>query len=314
MSDQATTWAKAQDCPGSRAKDTLKTLASWADAVGQVWLKVDVLAFEMGCDVRSAQRGLAALRSAGLLLDTGKTETYCGRIYPKYRLPIEDGPANTIIAMRAKRLSDDAARGDASVTPSEGAGCHPCHPKDDTHVTPRGDTSVTQIGKIKGKLNTQSAREPDEAFERARLAYPETGVRGVSGERSGREAWDDEVAAGADRETLVSACAAYAGAPGDWGASGRPKAFHNFLKTGAWRDYRQSRLARVDHQVWSGPREARTAFAALLGDDWPRVWLDPCGWSELDREILARTGVAAERIARDGRRVLAEFQITVGRA
>lgn len=115
MSDIAVTWAKAQDCPDRSAKQVLVSLAGYADASGEAWAMVPVLAFECQTTDRTIQRGLAALIDAGLLKKTGRSKVYFSRHMPIYRMPLDVGPANTRDAMRAAAHGE--ATGDTRVTP-----------------------------------------------------------------------------------------------------------------------------------------------------------------------------------------------------
>jgi hypothetical protein len=114
MSDIAVTWAKAQTCPDRSSKQVLVDLAGYADATGETWAMVPVLAFESQTTDRTIQRALRALEEAGLLRRTGRSKTYYGRVMPIYKLPLDTGPANTRDAMRAL---GDGSWGDARVTP-----------------------------------------------------------------------------------------------------------------------------------------------------------------------------------------------------
>lgn len=119
MSDIAVTWAKAQICPDRSARQVLVNLAGYADASGEAWAMVPVLAFESQTTDRTVQRALRALEGAGLLKRTGREKVFHGRRMPIYRLPLEVGPANTRDAMRA--LAENAVTGDTRVTPSRPA-------------------------------------------------------------------------------------------------------------------------------------------------------------------------------------------------
>lgn len=153
MSDIATTWAKAQNCPSPRAKSVLTHLATYADAEGEAWALVAVLALELQVEDRTVQRGLAELRKAGLISATGEMKRHAGRQVPIYRLALDQGPANTRqrIAMERGGERGGAATGDSGVTPRvtpvSPHGCQPCHPT--------GDTGVTQIGKVKNINRTE---------------------------------------------------------------------------------------------------------------------------------------------------------------
>ena len=63
---------------------------------------------------------------------------------------------------------------------------------------------------------------------------------------------------------------------------------------------------------WPGPAAFRIAALQAMGEDYVRSWLDPCGWRNgPDRHVLARTGLAADRLRRDLPGLLASHQMTV---
>jgi len=179
VSDVAVTWAKAQTCmsvlrgrkgpdgvkgpdrvrPDRNAKQVLVHMASYADAAGEAWALVSVLALEMDVDERTVERGRQALVEDGLLIKTGRTKVYEGKIVPIYQLPLETGHASTVRRIKAERAAeravdlaasghvDKAAWGDTRVTPDGPLGVTRVSPQTDAGVAPRGDTGVTQIGK-----------------------------------------------------------------------------------------------------------------------------------------------------------------------
>lgn len=116
MSDIAVTWAKAQTCPDRSSKQVLVDLAGYADASGEAWAMVSVLAFESQATDRTVQRALRALEDGGLIRRTGRNKTFKGKVMPIYKLPLDTGPANTRDAMRAL-----GAWGDTGDTPRKRA-------------------------------------------------------------------------------------------------------------------------------------------------------------------------------------------------
>lgn len=121
---EATTWAKAQDPmrprdpknPAAglkrdpRAKSVLTALSCYANVLGEAWAAVNILTVEASLDSeRTCQRGLADLKAAGLIEETGRFETFMGKRFPIYRLPLEKGPANTRERMILEREKVEAA-------------------------------------------------------------------------------------------------------------------------------------------------------------------------------------------------------------
>lgn len=336
MSDTAVTWAKAQAVtdargrPDANAKQMLVYVGSWADADGNAWVSVPTLAFETAKSERTVQRGLARLKALGLLLDTGRSHLRLGRLYPIYRLPLEDGPANTIRAMKA-------ARGDTHVTPSEGAGCHPCHPTGDARVTPRGDTHVTQIGKEDSQVKHSGRARAGEAPGSAGAAAEPTaddrfeavlaGWASKAPERASRPMALAAWAAVLDRtalspERLAAAALRAVAKDPDFGRN-RAMNLHRWLAEDRWEPWlaeveagpaaaeRARAAAGMGPAPWGGPPEVREAVLAAMGPAGCASYLDPSGWREDGRMIVARTSFALDRLRRDAREALAALGVGV---
>lgn len=67
---------------------------------------------------------------------------------------------------------------------------------------------------------------------------------------------------------------------------------------------------------FNGPKEVRQAFVDDRGEDWTGSYIDPCDWQDVpERALIPRNGIAAQKIVREGRAVLAKLNLTVlGRA
>jgi DNA-binding transcriptional ArsR family regulator len=315
MSD-AVTWAKAQTCwlrPGVKdrsAGQTLVHLASYADAEGVAWALVGLLALEMDTSERTVQRGLAALKKAGLIEPTGEFKKHNGRLVPYYRLSLDQGPANTRERMRMEREARAAqAPGDMGVAPKPSAGRRPRHPTGDTGVAARGDTGVAQIGKEDSQGLTPSAR----ACEAAQRAWATKAPERVSPTRVAR-AWSAAIdrTSGLDPDRLLAAVKAAVRADPDFA---RNKA----MNLDRWLD--ESRftpwLVEGDEPglparpSWSGPDDVRAAVVGAMGEAAAVAYVDPAGWDDRGRVILARTTVAKDRLWRDARAALARKGVTV---
>ena len=336
MSEIAVAWAKAQAVSGkdgagqdANAKQVLCYVASWADAAGYVWASVPVLAFEMAKSERTVQRGLGRLKAAGLLLDTGRTQLHLGRLYPVYRMPIEDGPANTLHALKAVReasreaarvASKEAARGDAHVTPSEGAGCHPCHPTPDADVTPRGDTHVTQIGKedSQGKHSAGArAGDDDDDFEAALSAWSAKAPERASRPRAWA-AWAAVMARSAMTGGRLRAAVERAVARDPDFGRGKAMNLDRWLGEDRWEPWlleletgQRVGPAAGAATLWDGPPEVRAAVARRLGDGAACSLIDPARWDGERRAVMTRTRYAADRLGRDMRAELAGLDVSV---
>lgn len=329
------TWAKAQTCssasgrPDRNAKQVLVHLASYADAAGEAWVLVSILALEMDVDERTVQRGKRALIRAGLLIETGQTRVHRGRVVPIYRLPLETGHASTLRRLNAEREAA-LSRGDATVTPNEGAGRHPCHPTLDAPVTPLGDTRVTQIGNRITQDKPLSAggraRDADgvagpgwtEAFEVSLAAWAAKAPERASRTRS----WPAWVAAleraDVSEGDLARAVLAAVARDPDFGR-GRAMNLDRWLTEGRFESWLvvEGRAPAVAGQravvaPWIGPPDIRAAVAAALGGEAGAVsYLDPAGWDAERRVVLARTGFARDRLVQVAGPVLQRLGVRV---
>lgn len=319
MSDIAVTWAKAQTCPtlpkpgkaeghkpspDRNAKQVLVHLASYADAEGEVWALVPLLAMEMDVSDRTVQRGLAALQAAGLVQATGQNKRHNGRLVPYYRLQLESGPANTKARLSAMKA---AATGDASVTPSSDAPRHMRHPTGDTGDTPPGDTGVTQIGKEITQGLTPSAC----ACAKAQGLWAGKAPERVSPVRVAAS-WAAAIErTGVEAEPMLAAVSAAVTRDPDFG---RGKAMNldrwldedRFLP---WLD--QADQAAPLRMAWAGPDEVRRVVAEAMGPKAVASYLDPARWDEARRMVVTQTRFAAERLIEGARRALAALDVKV---
>ncbi|RZJ19110.1 MAG: helix-turn-helix domain-containing protein [Brevundimonas sp.] len=318
MSDVAVTWAKAQECrdaKGNRdrnAKDVLKTIAAWADAEGEVWAAVPVLALECDVSERTVQRGLRALKGMGLLIETGAKKTYMGRLYPIYRMPLDTGHASTIRRLKAERAA--AARGDAGVTPRDGGGVTRVSPQDDTGVTPPGDTGVTQIGKeIPQEVKPLAgAREREAAIWAWAAKAPER----VS-PRQVERAWLAAMERSAmTPERLLSAVRAAVARDPDF-ARDRAMNLDRWLDEDRFEVWLPDDDALAQAPVaagWSGPRQVRDVVVSAMGDAGAASYLNPARWDETRRVVQAATSVAATRLIDGAGRALKAIGVSVEHA
>lgn len=299
MSDVAVTWAKAQECVdrnGRRdrnAKDVLKTMAAWADANGEVWAAVPVLALECEVSERTVQRGLRALKGMGLLIETGDRKVYMGRVYPIYRMPLETGHASTVRRLKAER---QAAWGDTGVTPTGAPGVTRVSPQDDTGVTPRGDTGVTQIGKeiTQGLKPSSSVRARKAACEAWASKAPErVAPRPVD------RAWLSalERSGLSDEQLLAAVIGAVARDP-DF-ARGKAMNLDRWLdedRYEAWLSVEPVAAAPDATSIWSGPAQVAVIVAREMGDTAVSSYLARAGWDAERQTVITATSVAQTRL------------------
>jgi hypothetical protein len=308
VSERAIAWAQDQRCPNRTAKFVLMRLAAYADAEGVVWAFVERLADEIQASDRTVQRAMRQLEGERLIVKTGK---FKGRNVPFYRLDLVGARAQTVTPvspLNGDKLSPFAgSNGDTPVTPT----VTPVSPQS-IETNPEAVANATPSGGVRAG----EASSCDDGFEALWASAPDAAKRGVSSRRQGLTAWRGEVAVGADPVAMAVGVRAYFADRTAWGASGRPKAFHTVLTSGCWESFvangvRGAAFAQPTPGVWSGPVEVRAAYVEAMGADWTASWLDPCGWDAEGRCIVARTGLAADRLKADGRRILAELQVSV---
>lgn len=285
MSEEALTWAQTQRAKNRSAKFVLMRLAAYADAKGVAWALVPLLAQQIDGDDRTVQRALRALEAARLIVKTGR---FYSRNVPYYRLDM-DGSARAELA--SATVTSEAPNGD-NLSPLADVATVTSEPSN-------GDTGATQkkITQPSGGSNEPPSGRAraigSEACRAAFAAYPEAGRKGVSSWRLWSEAWASEVAGGADELRLARASDAYGRCKSAWGSSGRPKAAHRFLATGAWEAFGDAPAAAAKPR-WSGPETVREQLVERRGEDFASAWLDPGSWS--GKAVVARTRIAAERL------------------
>jgi len=311
MSAVATAWAPAQQCPDATSKAVLKALAPYADANGEVWAYVALIAAEIQKDERTVQRGLQKLRKAEppLLIDTGEWKTHEGRRLPIYRMPVEQGFAN--MAQRRKAEKEAERRGDTGVTPSAANGATLVSPqagRGDMDVASRGDTGValnereTKTFRCSSEHLQGACAVAGDGFEEGFSAYPESGQDRTSIPEA-RQQWRI-AAAEVGAERLIAAVRRYSAEDrdlrhGDHGAS----AFERWLEGERWRRWLSvagdaaSAPARIP---FAGPSEVLALLApGLQGAERAALLLSGATWREADRTILTQTQTAADNMARE---------------
>lgn len=304
MSDVAVTWAKAQSCltksgrPDRTAKQVLVHMASYADAAGEAWALVSVLALEMEVDERTVERGRKALVEAGLLLKTDEMKVHRGKQIPIYRLPLETGHASTVRRLQVERAH---RRGDTRVAPSEPSGATPVSPQDDADVTPRGDTGVAQIGNGITQGVNPFAGERSHEREAAIEAWASKAPERVS-PRHVERAWLSAIErSGVTAPRLLSAVRACVARDPDFG---RDRA----MNLDRWLDESRFEVWLPDDGAeaqapatvgWVGPAKVRDVVTRAMGPSAVASYLDRAGWDGSISAVLAATKTAADRL-RDG--------------
>lgn len=292
MSDVAVTWAKAQDCPTAKAKQVLGCIASYADAEGEAWALVPVLAMESQSTDRTVQRALSALKGAGLIEWTGRNHLHRGKLVPIWRLNLDKGYAST----RARMLAEGRARsGDASVTPRDPGGVTPVSPQDGGDVTARGDTGDTQIG----KGISQGLKPSASACAKAASMWGAKAPERVSPPRV-EAAWAAvlERTAGLSAERLLAAVTAALARDPDFGR-GKAMNLDRWLDEGRftpWLTDGEGEPGLPVRSAWSGPADVREAVVGAMGETAAVAYVDPAGWDDVERIVRVRTLIARERL------------------
>lgn len=304
MSDIAVTWAKAQDCPDRNSKQVLVHLASYADAEGEAWALVPLLAFEMQVSDRTIQRGLRALEKACLIKPTGRTHKHQGKVVPVWMLRLDVGHANTKRRLAAER----SASGDTGVTPRAEAGVTRLSPQDGADVTPWGDTGVTQIG----KENSQGLKPSAGACAKAVRLWSEKAPERVSPVRVER-AWAEALTrTGVAADALLAAVTAAVKRDPDF-RRGKAMNLDRWLDEGRFLAWLSGEDAAPgsSRRAWPGPETVRQAVVAAMGESGAAAYLDPAGWDEPRRRVVARTGLARERLIAGAGAALAGLKIRI---
>lgn len=313
MSDVAVTWAKAQDCPTAKAKQVLGCLATYADADGEVWALVPVLAMESQSTDRTVQRSLQALKVSGLISLTGRAHIYRGKRVPIWRLHLDQGFASS----RARLQAEARARtGETGVTPSADPRVTRVSPQDVASVTPRGDMGVTQIGKGISQELTLSAGaceiDVDRDVAAAVKAWASKAPERVSPVRTASawiEAMDRTGRTSAD--LMIAVRAAVARDP-DFGR-GKAMNLHLWLNDGRFEAWLvEGEAGEVAARCgWDGPDEVREAVAAVMQPGPMASYFEPARWDGERRAVVVRTRFAADKLAELAGRALAGLDVTV---
>lgn len=335
MSDIARAWAAAQDTPNRNAHEVLKELAQWADADGETWVLVGVVARANRCTDRTVQRGLADLKRCGLLIDTGEKRVRGGRQVPVYQLPLETGYANLMLRMRAETRAaeavDDAGEnppmGDSGVTHDDASGvtvvsphgCQPCHPTGDSGVTQIGNIITQGLTPFAGVRASEAAGGVDEHRETAKAAWgrkaPARMIPALVD-----AAWTGALASsGWTPARLGAAVTACVARDPDF-ARGKAPGLHLWLERRQYEAWDTSLEASASAAVgsararWVGPDHVRQAVAAVMSDEQISSYLDPAGWDADRSVVLARTGYALDQLAARAGQVLSGIGVGLERA
>lgn len=168
---------------------------------------------------------------------------------------------------------------------------------------PLGDRArVVELPRAKRKRGPASVLpQTSEAFDKAWSVFPDAGRR-----RSSRVvSWPQwvRVASAIGEAQLLGAVEAFARDPVELSKEAGACGFDRWLRWGRWEhwlavDFKPGQLAPTV-AAWDGPPAIWNAAAGRYGEPWARSWLGGCTWDAGRATLHARTGLAAERLARD---------------
>ena len=312
-------WADGQTGIPTGHKFLLSKFASYADADGLSWSKIDLLSAHVNKDERTVQRWLLDLKRWGLIKDSGRKHRLDGstRSVPLYRLQTE-----------VWRLKGWESMGDTDVTHSDDASVTLLSPIENAWVTPAasmGDTAVTCIDPIDPNSFaslTQRAGEGagedlDEGFRALEAAVPKR-MLAVSDPDTAFALFVELRGQGVAAETLVD-CAARMGASDWWKSRRVPIPLEDWLRKRQFRGWMPDDETPVDPGSaepapgeFDAPAEVLGPIVARKGAAWVAAWLGQARWDPDRRAIVCRLSVQADRVRGElGTRWLADLGVQV---
>lgn len=177
-------------------------------------------------------------------------------------------------------------------------------------MTPQGTTDVTQIG----KLDSQGLKPSARACARAARLWSGKAPERVSPVRV-EAAW----AAALDRTTgltperLEAAVAQAVKRDPDFGR-GKAMNLDRWLDEGrfaAWLGDDGDEPGLPARSAWAGPAGVRAVVVEAMGEASAVAYLDPARWDRDNREVVALTGVARDRLSTGAKAGLARLGVVV---
>jgi hypothetical protein len=294
MNSAVTIWARKQRMPCTGSKAVFDELVYHADKHGECYPSVSTLADRCRMDVRTAQRHLATLMSAGLLIVERRHRKNGGQSSNLYRLPFREGGDNPTPGPCALTVDNRSVAGDEPLSPAVGR----------TSLTP-GECEGDTLRKERSK-DLSSAE-----FDDFLAAYPS------SKDRAAALVEFDRVV----RSGLASSVELIAGALGyRREVVGRDPKFvkhaSTWLRQRCWLDHApklaEGNAAPCRRTRFAGPPELSEEIAAELGDGFVASYLDPAEFDAELRQIIPGSTTAFDRLKKRAGHILSRHGVSLG--
>ena len=306
-------WVDDQRQLDPAVKFMLNKLASYADADGVSWSKVETLAAHINRSVRTVQNYLSELKDEGLIVETGGTHRLkdSTRSVPLYQLAPDLLAADEARSMGAK----SAPIGPVWVQKSTGMGAAVCTPKDlKDHKLPDGSGARAQADEAEAEAQAVALAAERADFDAVAAEWAVVDPDRVAKPLAWPE-WRQAVGRCAGGSAgLARAARRYLAESRDV-ADKRCKAFERWLRDDRWEGWLGAACGRAAGATatWAGPPEVRAKLAAANGEGWVGSYLDRARWDETARSIHPRNSIALDALTNAVRAgVLAGLNVTIG--
>lgn len=282
-------WALSQKQLPPLQKAFLMVGANLVDERGECFLLNSYFQSYLNMSRRCVQNYLRTMERENLIELTGVSRKRNGTQVPLYRF----------------------APGDEQINGLRNASKRPA-PCSQVEVRSTKRTSLRpQMKELKEDGSIEPSDHP-ERFDDACDRYPELGLQRTDF-REARRLWAlHSTAIGEDR--LIQAIETYGKSPDRVGDRYVP-GLDGWLTKERFRGYLPTSKGTDETQSWPAegnvPHWLRSDFLCSFSEPWVRAWLLPCLWDADQRTLLPRTATAGERLAREGRSVLARHDVTV---
>lgn len=316
-------WANSQLHLAAATKAVLKELASFADADGCAWAKVETLAYGTNIKERQVQRHLETLREAGLIRLSGRQHRLkkSTRSVPLYQLAPElfealEGAVGAPPMGGVDDTHTGVSMGGVDDTHAGEYGCHGRQPMggvDDTpHRRSTGDQSGAEAPSPGAREASPLAQRSD--FDRLVEAVPQRVLKFADLEAAWC-AFEGLAEQGVEVARLAD-CARRMAADPEFVSRKHPPPLQDWLGKGQWRGWWVEAGAVTPPaadlaEVSDVPPELRAAVLAVTDPAFVGAYLLPCRYLDgPPPRLVARTSIAVQRLDRVSA-VLREFGVSV---